>query len=95
MKRFKVGVIGYGWVATAHIPAINATSLGQVTAVYSSRQLNAGELSTRHGCAIKTYRDIDAMLDDPEIDVVSICSMPKLHPDQAIKAARSGKHLCG
>ena len=93
MKRFKVGVIGYGWVATAHIPAINATSLGQVTAVCSGRQLNAGELSTRHGCAIKTYRDIDAMLDDPEIDVVSICSLPKLHPDQAIKAARSGKHL--
>jgi predicted dehydrogenase len=85
--------VGYGWVATAHIPAINATSLGQVTAVCSSRKLDAQELSSRHGCAIKTYRDLDALLCDPEIDVISICSMPKLHPDQAIRAARARKHL--
>ena len=32
-KKYNVGVIGYGWVATAHIPAINATAQAQVTAV--------------------------------------------------------------
>ena len=30
MKTLNVGVIGHGWVATAHIPAINAT--GTITA---------------------------------------------------------------
>lgn len=93
MKQFKVGVVGYGWVASAHIPAINATSLGQVTAVCSARKLDASELSARHGFPIKTYRDFQAMLRDPEIDVISLCSLPKLHPDQAILAAKSGKHL--
>ena len=43
MKKYNVGVIGHGWVATAHIPAINATTLGQVRAVYSSRKLDSGE----------------------------------------------------
>ena len=29
---YHVGVIGYGWAATAHIAAINATTRGRVTA---------------------------------------------------------------
>ena len=31
MKRYNIGIVGYGWVATAHIPAINATPLGKCT----------------------------------------------------------------
>ena len=31
MKKYNVGVIGYGWVAGAHIAAINATPHAQVT----------------------------------------------------------------
>ena len=36
MKKYNVGIIGYGWVATAHIQAINATTNAQVRAIYSS-----------------------------------------------------------
>ncbi len=93
MKKFNVGIAGYGWVATAHIPAINATSLGQVTAVYSSRQQNAGELSARHGGPIKVYNDFDDLLADPDIHVVSLCGFPTLHVDQVKRAAKAGKHL--
>ena len=28
-KKYNIGVIGYGWVATAHIPALNATKQGK------------------------------------------------------------------
>ena len=31
-KKYNVGIIGYGWVAGAHISAINATGQAQVTA---------------------------------------------------------------
>jgi predicted dehydrogenase len=51
MKPYNVAIIGYGWVSTAHIQAINATLHAQVTAVYSSRPQNAAELSARHGDA--------------------------------------------
>ena len=34
--KYNVAVIGYGWAATAHIAAINATPQAQVTAVWSS-----------------------------------------------------------
>ena len=54
MKKYNVGIIGYGWVATAHIQAINASSNAQVTAIYSSRPQNAAELSERWGTPIKS-----------------------------------------
>ena len=92
MKKFNVGIIGYGWAATAHIPAISNTALGQVTAVCSSRPLDAAELSAQHG-DIAVYNNLDAMLANPNIHAVSICSYPAQHAAQAIKAAQVGKHL--
>ncbi|MBD0296746.1 MAG: Gfo/Idh/MocA family oxidoreductase [Flavisolibacter sp.] len=93
MRKYNVGIIGYGWVATAHIQAINATSKAQVSAIYSSRPLNASEESKRWNTAIKTYTDLDLMLSDKELDIVSICSYPYQHKDHAVAAAAAGKHL--
>ena len=62
MKKYNVAVIGYGWVATAHIQAINATPHAQVTAIYSSRPLDAAELSAKYGSKISTYTSVEAML---------------------------------
>ncbi|MGN6387571.1 MAG: Gfo/Idh/MocA family protein [Verrucomicrobiota bacterium] len=92
MKKFKVGVIGYGWVATAHIAAINATSLAEVRAVCSSRPLDSAELSKLHGSSITTYSQLDEMLRS-DLDVISVCSYPNQHVEQAIASARAGKHL--
>ena len=93
MKKFNVGIIGYGWVATAHIPAINATSLAQVTAVYSSRKLDAAQLSAKYGGTITAYDDLGQLLADPDVQVVSVCSYPYDHAEQVIAAAKAGKHL--
>src|SRR5215471_8145612 len=93
MKKYNVGIIGYGWVAGAHIAAINATTLGQVTAVCSSRKLNAAELSAKHGGRITIYNDLDEMLADPAIHVVSVCGFPSDHAGQVVRAAGAGKHL--
>jgi len=93
MKKYNVGIVGFGWVATAHIPAINNTGLGQVTAVYSSRKQDAARLSAQYGVKISTYTDVDEMLANPDIHVVSVCSYPYDHAQQVIAAARAGKHL--
>jgi predicted dehydrogenase len=93
MKKYNVGIVGYGWVASAHIPAINGTTLGQVGAVYSSRELSDAELSAKHGGAIQVYSDFEEMLANPDIHVLSICSYPFDHAKQVIAAAKAGKHL--
>ena len=92
-KKFNVGIIGYGWVSGAHIAAINATSYARVTAICSSRTLDSNEISARHGGAITCYNDLNAMLADKSLHVVSICSYPQDHAKHAIASARAGKHL--
>jgi len=91
--RYNVGIIGYGWAATAHIAAINATRQARVTDVWSSRPLSSTELSARHGCALRVHGDLAAMLDNPEIPVVDITGYPDQHADQFVHAARKGKHV--
>mgnify|MGYP003347255277 FL=1 len=92
-KKYNVGVIGYGWVATAHIPAINATGKARVTAIYSSRPLDEAALSAKYGHPVKAYSDLSALLADPSIDAVSVCSYPQDHARHVIAAARAGKHI--
>lgn len=93
MKKYTVGIIGCGWVSTAHIPAINASPLAQVTAVCSARPQDPAALSARYGGDIKVHTDLATMLADPSIQVVSVCSYPNLHADHIVAAARAGKHI--
>jgi predicted dehydrogenase len=93
MNPFRVGVVGYGWSANAVIQAINAGHRAQVTKIASSRNLDAAELSLRYKTPIQTYTDFDAMLAEPDLDVVAICGYHRLHKDQIIAAARAGKHV--
>ncbi|WPP50335.1 Gfo/Idh/MocA family protein [Catalinimonas niigatensis] len=93
MKKYNVGIIGYGWVATAHIAAINASTYAHVTAIYSSRPLDDAELSAAWDSPIKTYTKLEEMLADKNIHIVSICGYPYQHKAHAIAAAQAGKHL--
>ena len=61
MKKLNVGIIGHGWVATAHIQAINAGNLAQVTSVYSSRELKDEEISCEWSSEIISYTDLHKM----------------------------------
>ncbi len=92
-EKYRVGIVGYGWAAGAHIAAINATRRGRVTKVCSSRVLDPVELSARHGCPIATYGNVRDMLSEPDVDVVSICSCHRDHTAQVLAAAQAGKHI--
>ncbi len=91
--KYNVAVIGYGWAATAHIEAINATAHARVSAVWSSRPLDSAELSLKHGSPITAYTDLAQMLANPDIHVVDITSYPNQHAAQFVAAARAGKHI--
>ncbi len=93
MQSYNVGIIGYGWVAGAHITALQATGRARVTSVLSSRNLDEARLSAKHGCQIRVFHDLQAFLGQPDLQVVSICSYPQEHARQAIAAANAGRHL--
>jgi predicted dehydrogenase len=93
MSTYNVGLVGYGWAATAHIAAINATRQGRVTAGCSTRPRDAAELSAKYGTPIRVYRDLDAMLADPAVDIVDVTGLPSMHRDHAVAAAKAGKNF--
>jgi predicted dehydrogenase len=43
--------------------------------------------------ALKKYESLDALLADPEIDLVDVCNPTHLHPETAIAALNAGKHV--
>lgn len=93
MSELRIGVVGLGWVAGAHIDTFKHVMGARVTAVCSRRELDPAALQARYGIPLKTYRDYAQMLADPEIDAIDICTPHPLHPEQAIAAAGAGKHL--
>jgi predicted dehydrogenase len=93
LSDLRVGIVGLGWAAGAHIEAFKHVPGASVTAVCSRRRHDAAELETRFGVPLRAYEDFDRMLADKTIDIVDICSPPWLHARQAIAAAKAGKHV--
>jgi predicted dehydrogenase len=93
MAELNVGIVGMGWVAGAHINTFRNVSGASVTAVCSRRHLDERQLSEKFGTPLKVYNDYEEMLSDPTVDVVDICTPHPFHAEQAIAAARAGKHL--
>jgi predicted dehydrogenase len=93
MSELKVGIVGYGWAASAHIEAFKAVEGASVAAICSRRQHDPAELQSRHGIPLKAYTEFQDMLADPEITAIDICTPPSLHAELAIAAADAGKHV--
>jgi predicted dehydrogenase len=93
MKELKVGVVGLGWVAGAHIETWKGIPGVTVAAVCDVRPMDVAELQKRFGIPVKLYSDVATLVADPALDIVDICTPNKFHRDQAILAAKAGKHL--
>jgi predicted dehydrogenase len=88
--RVRLGVVGTGFGQTAHIPAFLSTQGCQVVAVCASSESRAREAAGRFGIA-KAYGDWQALVNDPEINAVSIATIPRLQPAIALAAIARGK----
>ncbi len=93
MSDLRIGIVGLGWVAGAHIETFKNVKGAKVTAVCSRRKLDPAELEKQYGMPLTVYNDYSEMLKDPNIDVIDICTPHPQHPAQAIAAAQAGKHL--
>src|SRR5688500_11496369 len=92
-KIYNTGIIGYGWAATAHIPALKATGQAKVTSILSSRPLDDAELSVKYGTPVKSFTDAKAFFSQADLEVVDITGYPWEHTVHAVMAAEHGKHF--
>jgi UDP-N-acetyl-2-amino-2-deoxyglucuronate dehydrogenase len=51
----------------------------------------ADKFGAEIGCQV--YHDLDKMLADPAVDVVTICTPSGVHIEPAVAAAKAGKHI--
>ena len=94
MSAIGVGVHGLGWVSGEHIKSYRKNPHCKVVALCGRTRERAAEKAAEAGLTdAKLYTDFAEMLKDPEIEAVSICTPPNLHPAETIQAAQAGKHI--
>jgi UDP-N-acetyl-2-amino-2-deoxyglucuronate dehydrogenase len=86
----RYGIVGCGHIAKKHVDAIAATDGAELVAVCDTNPDRMAPIA-REG--IRGYTDLEQMLKDSPVDVVSICTPSGLHAELAIRAAEAGKHL--
>src|SRR5215216_3004056 len=87
------GIVGPGRIADDRMaPAINAYDGNRLVAVVSRDQARADAFAAKHNAA-HALTSYEEMLQRSDIDVVLITTPNALHAEQAIAAARAGKHV--
>ncbi len=93
MEKLRVGIVGLGRIAPAHIRAVKACAeVAELRAVVSRRREPAHAVARQHGVA-QVYGDLDEALAAGVLDAVVLCSPNHLHAPQAIAAAAAGCHI--
>ncbi len=95
MEKDKLGwgLIGASTIARQYmIPAINAQADSRVVAVMSRSAERARRYADENGIA-RSYDTVEALLDDPDVDVIYISTTNERHKAETLAAARAGKHV--
>ncbi|PRD43988.1 myo-inositol 2-dehydrogenase [Phyllobacterium phragmitis] len=99
MKKIGVGLIGTGYMGKCHALAWNAVKpvFGDTPDIALVHLGEANEELARDKAAefgfARSSGDWRRVVEDPEVDVVSVTTPNKFHAEMAVAAFRAGKHL--
>jgi predicted dehydrogenase len=88
----RAAVIGAGFVGPHHVDAIRRTGYAEVVALAGTDSNRTAAKAAALGVPRSTA-DAEGLLDDPDIDVVHICTPNASHVAMAASAMRAGKHV--
>src|SRR5215211_7838663 len=91
MEQVRVGVIGCG-IGLFHIEGYEQEPRVKVVALAGLDEERCASLVQKFNIPLR-YRDYQDLLDNPDIDAVSVCVPNFLHAEVAIAALRAGKHV--
>ena len=90
-KMQTFGIIGGGMIANFHAQAIQAMKDGQLGAIYARNPEKAQALGQKYHC--KAYDNLEDLLADSTIDIVTIATPSGAHLAPTLAAAKAGKHI--
>ena len=88
---YKFGIVGLGLIADFHGQAIEAMSNGVVYSCMDFSEERVNAFSSKFEC--RGYTDLSEMLNDPELDIVTVCTPSGNHMEPSLKIIDAGKHL--
>lgn len=91
-KPIRVGVIGAGWGAIVHGPAVQAVEDYELVAICGRSDARTGKAGESLGI-IDTSTDWEAFVARPDLDVISIATPVTEHHRMAVAALAHGKHV--
>lgn len=94
--KLGVGVTGVGWCASQHIAAFQKNPHTVVTALHGRDAGRTRANLAKYDLALPEARitdNYDDLLNASDVDIISITTPNHLHADQAVRAAKAGKHL--
>ena len=86
LETYRAGIIGCGWVSTAHINGYRATGRVEVAAAADISQERLQDFGAEWG-VVNLYTDYREMLDREKLDLVSICTPASIHLEMVSQAA--------
>lgn len=92
MSVVNVGVIGAGSISDFHLDAYRQHPDARLAAICDLNADRAREKALKYGIP-HVYTDYRELLNNPEIDAVSICTWNNTHAEISIAALRAGKHV--
>ena len=93
INTVKVGVIGaHTWAEKAHLPGYAADPRVDLVALCDVLPDRAAAMAKTFG-ARKIYADAKALLADPEIQMVDVCTPTDTHLELSLAAIAAGKHV--
>ena len=88
----RIGIIGCGKIAQVrHLPEYAANPNAEIVAFYDKNMERAQEMAAQYGG--KVYNSFYELVDDPNVDAVSICVENRSHAEITTYALYAGKHV--
>lgn len=93
MSKVKIGLIGAGNIANAHLDAYAQVPNAEVYAICDINETRLNETADKYGIT-RRYPDVDSMLAAcPELDAADVCVWNVNHASCSIKALNAGLHV--
>ncbi|MCU0490051.1 MAG: Gfo/Idh/MocA family oxidoreductase [Chloroflexaceae bacterium] len=89
--KLRTAVIGLG-IGQVHVTGFNACPQAELVALCDASERRLAETMAQHGI-VRGYSNVQEVLEQPDIDAVSIALPNDLHEPVALAALEAGKHV--
>jgi predicted dehydrogenase len=92
MKRIRIGLVGTGYIGMVHLEMLRRLGGVELVAVADANADLARRAAAKFGIP-RVHTDAEALISDPEVEVVHDCAPNNVHFDINAKAIKAGKEV--